>query len=145
MDWLHIILLIVSAILAVSALIVAKAPEARQVLDKLVPYQAFIGVGLLAVSLINWLRHGVTSIFDGLSAFPVMSMALIAGVFGGILLGFLFGMPQIAKWIPGDSPAEQKAQELARKVAPFQVILGGICAAAGILMMLIHLKIMKPF
>ena len=145
MEWVHLSLLIVSAILAVSALIVAKAPDAKAMIEKLVPFQAFIGVGLLGVSLVQLLRIGPANIFKGMSRAPVISMTWLAGCFGGMLLGFMLGMPQIAKWIPGDSPAEQKAQELSRKLAPFQVILGLICGGAGILMLLIGLKIMKPY
>ncbi|HVK88828.1 MAG TPA: hypothetical protein VM513_32130 [Kofleriaceae bacterium] len=143
MEWLHAILLIVGAILAVSALIVAKAPDARAVIDKLVPFQALIGVGLLAVSVVQLLRG--LKFLDTMKDAPVPGLAWLAGSAGGIVLGFLFGMPQIAKMIPGDSPAEQKAQELSRKVAPYQVIIGVICGGAGILMLLLLLKIMKPY
>lgn len=145
MEWLHLILLIVSAILAVSALIVAKAPDAKAMIEKLVPFQAFIGVGLLAVSLIQLLRIGPVTIFRMVSPAPVLGLTLLAGCFGGIALGFMFGMPQIAQWIPGESPAEQKAQEISRKLAPFQVIIGLICGGAGLVMLLIGLKIMKPY
>jgi len=145
MEYLHAILLIVSAILAVSALIVAKAPNAKAMIEKLVPFQAFIGVGLLGVSLVQLLRVGPGNIFKGMDRAPVFSMTLLAGCFGGMLLGFMFGMPQIAKWIPGDSPAEQKAQQLSAKLAPFQVILGLICGGAGIMLLLIKLELMKPF
>jgi hypothetical protein len=138
--WLHAILLIVAAILAVSALIVAKAPDARAVIEKLVPFQAAIGVGLLAVSLIQLLRHG-GAVLRTVSVQPVLSLAMLGGCIGGIVLGFLFGMPQIAKWIPGDSPAEQKAQELSRKIAPFQMIIGAVCGASGILLLLELLKV----
>ncbi|MDX2086856.1 MAG: hypothetical protein SFX73_03350 [Kofleriaceae bacterium] len=128
-----------------SALIVAKAPDARAMIEKLVPFQAFIGVGLLAVSVLQFLRLGPGNIIKSISHVPLVGLTWLAGCVGGIALGFMFGMPQIAKWIPGDSPAEQKAQELSRKLAPFQVILGIICGGAGIVMLLIGLKIMSPF
>jgi hypothetical protein len=53
-----------------------------------------------------------------------------------ILLGFMFGMPQIAKWMPGDGGAEHKGMELAKKLAPFQVILGVVGIVAALLVLL---------
>ncbi|MDQ3340556.1 MAG: hypothetical protein M4D80_35810 [Myxococcota bacterium] len=144
MIFLHLALLILGGILALSAFIVSKKPNAKATIDKLVPFQAFIGVGLLAVSLINWIRIGIIDIFRLLKYWPLGGIALIAAVFSGILLGALFGMPQIAKWIPGESSAEAKAVELSKKVAPIQMILGVIALVAGFLLLLMELGILKP-
>jgi hypothetical protein len=144
MGILHIVLLIMGGLLATSAFVIAKKPDAKRYIDKLVTYQAFIGVALLAVSLINWIRIGIVDVFRLLKWWPIGGVATIGGIFSGILLGALFGMPQIAKWIPGDSPAEQKALELSRKVAPIQMIVGLIALGAGALWLLIELGILKP-
>src|SRR5258706_4544442 len=122
MDVANALLLILAGILAISGLILAKKPDAKAMIDKLVPFQALIGIAVLVLGLANLVRS-----LDGL-----MHMFRYAAFFGtavwgmlicSILLGFLFGMPQIAKWIPGDSPAEQKALEFSKKVAPYQTIL----------------------
>lgn len=145
MDWLHELLLIAAGLLALSGFIVAKKPDAKAMLDKLVPFQAFIGVGLLAVALINWLRLGILTPFRLFSVWPVAAIGIIGAIFGGIILGFFFGMPQIAKWIPGQSNAETKAAELSKKIAPYQMVFGVICLASGLLMMLtVTLLILKP-
>jgi hypothetical protein len=144
MGILHIALLILGGILATSAFIVAKKPDAKKMIDKLVPFQAAIGVALLVVSIINWLRIGLIDLFRLLKWWPLGGITLIAAVFSGILLGALFGMPQIAKWIPGDSSAEQKALELSKKVAPIQMMVGMIALGAGFLALLIELGILKP-
>jgi hypothetical protein len=52
-------------------------------------------------------------------------------------------MPQISKWMPGDSAAEQKGLELSRKLAPYQVILGLIGLASALLWLLYWLGIMS--
>lgn len=145
MGYLHLVLLILGGILALSAFIVSKKPDAKATIDKLVPYQAFIGVGLLVVSLINWIRIGIIDIFRLLKYWPLGGIAVIGAVFSGILLGALFGMPQIAKWIPGESSAEAKAVELSKKVAPIQMIVGVIAVVSGFLLLLIELGILKPF
>jgi hypothetical protein len=59
------------------------------------------------------------------------------------LLGALFGMPQIAKWIPGESSAEQKAVELSKKVAPYQVLLGVISLVSSLIVLLYWIGILK--
>ncbi len=145
MDWLHILLLLAGGVLAISGLIVAKKPDAKAMLDKLVPFQAFIGVALLVIGLIRLIQFGPLMVFRMLSALPLLGLAIIGATYGAILLGFLFGMPQIAKWIPGTSSAETKASELSKKLAPFQVILGIVCLAAGVLLLLYQLGILKPF
>lgn len=144
MDWLHIMLLLAGGILAISGLIVSKKPDAKAMIDKLVPFQALIGVGLLAIGLIRLLQLGPVMTLRIAKVWPVMGITLIGALYGAILLGFLFGMPQIAKWIPGESNAENKAMELSKKLAPFQVIIGAIVLGSGVLMLLFQLGILKP-
>ena len=144
MGYLHLALLILAGILALSTFIVAKKPDAKAMIDKLVPFQAFIGVGLLAVSIINWLRVGIGTPFQLMKFWALGGITLIGAIFSGILLGFLFGMPQIAKWIPGESNAENKALELSKKIAPIQMIVGVIALVSGVLFLLMELGILKP-
>jgi hypothetical protein len=138
---INIILAFLGGVLAAAALIISKKPDAKQYIDKLAAYQAIIGVGLIAVSVINFLRMlkylGV--LFDVVFLF---ALAFLAMVVAGFLLGALFGMPQIAKWIPGDSPAEQKAVELSKKVTPYQVTLGVIAVIASLIVLLYWLHIL---
>ncbi|HEU4731931.1 MAG TPA: hypothetical protein VFT22_28745, partial [Kofleriaceae bacterium] len=123
MDILNVLLLITGGILAVSGLIVAKQPNAKEVIDKLVPYQAIIGVAMLGFGLVNLLRTlGV--LFTWIRISPLFGVAWLAVLVVSILLGFLFGMSQLAKWMPGTGAAEQKGMELVQKLAPYQVILG---------------------
>lgn len=145
MDWLHIILLLAGGILAISGLIVSKKPDAKALIDKLVPFQAFIGVALLAIGLLRLIQFGPIASFKLLTLLPLLGIAVIGATWGAILLGFLFGMPQIAKWIPGESNAETKATELSKKLAPFQVIIGLVVLVSGVLMLLLQLGILKPF
>lgn len=144
MGWLQLILLILAGILAVSSFIVAKKPDAKAMIDKLVPFQAFIGVGLLVISIVNWVRIGIAVPFQLMKFWALGGITLIAAIFSGILLGFLFGMPQIAKWIPGESSAEAKAVELSKKIAPIQMIVGVVALVAGFLFLLMELGILKP-
>lgn len=132
---LNAIAVLLGGVLAISGLIIAKKPDAKAMIDKLSPYQALIGVVMVFLGVINFVRilPYLTDVFKVNLLFAAATLAML-GV--SVLLGALFGMPQIAKWIPGDSPAEQKAMELAQKVAPFQVLLGLIGIAASFLFLL---------
>lgn len=145
MDWLHIVLMLAGGILGISGLIVAKKPDAKALIDKLVPFQALIGVGLLAIGLIRLIQAGPINVLRAPSVLVLFGLTLIAATYGAILLGFLFGMPQIAQWIPGESSAEKKAVELSRKLAPFQLVLGAVVLGGGVLMLLFQLELLKPF
>ncbi|HEY0991495.1 MAG TPA: hypothetical protein VFD36_03535 [Kofleriaceae bacterium] len=136
-------MLIVGGILAVSGLIVAKKPDAKELIDKLVPYQAIIGIALLALGIVNLVRWLGNHVFTLLSVAPLFGLTVLAMIFTSILLGFMFGMPQIAKWLPGEGGAEQKGMELSKKLAPYQVIIGLIGLASALLMLLYRFSILK--
>lgn len=144
LGWILIILMIAGGILGVSGLIVSKKPDAKALIDKLVPFQAFIGVGLLALGVWALLNFGPINTLRIIPHLPILGLFALTASYGAILLGFLFGMPQIAKWIPGESSAEAKATELSKKLAPFQLILGAVVGIGGILGLLLALGIMKP-
>ncbi len=143
MDVVNAILLILAGILAVSGLILAKKPDAKAMIDKLVPFQAVIGVAILAMGLYNLFRS-LSALMDVFKIGALLGVAIWGYLLSSILLGFLFGMPQIAKWIPGDSPAEQKAMEFSKKVAPFQTLLGIIGIASALIYLLYRFQILKP-
>ncbi len=130
MDLINALLLIVGGILALSGIIVANQPNAKNVIDKLVPYQAIIGVALLVLGVLNLLRTlGV--LFTWIRVSPLYGLSWLTVIVASVLLGFMFGMSQIAKWMPGHAAAEQKGMELIKKLAPYQVIigLGGLVAS----------------
>lgn len=136
------LLLIVAGVLAVSGLIISKKPEAKQLIDKLVPFQGFIGVGLLGLGLIfllGWIgkMERIKLIGQEWTMFP---FAVYLGTLSAVALGFLFGMPLIAKWIPGETPAEQKAMEMQKKIAGFSTVVGIAGLVFGLLLLYYKFK-----
>jgi hypothetical protein len=142
MELINALVLIVGGILAVSGLIVAKKPDAKELIDKLVPYQAIIGIALLAFGIVNLVRGLGNHIFDILKVLPLFGITYLAMCVTSILLGFMFGMPQIAKWLPGEGATEQKGMELSKKLAPYQVIIGIIGLVSALLMVLYRFGIL---
>lgn len=139
MDWLIPLALIVAGILAASALIVGNLPQAKEYIDKLVPIQGFIGVGLLVVGVIKAVQ--LLGHMDVVNNGPTLLMlGIYAGIACAVLLGFLLGMPVIAQWIPGETPAEQKAMEMQKKIIPYQAMLGFVGIAAAVILIYYNLK-----
>jgi hypothetical protein len=127
--------LIAGGILGLSSIIIAKKPEAKTLIAQLVPYQAGIGATLLGLGIYNLIRL-LPLIGDFFKASAFTGITILGALVVAILLGFFFGMPLIAKWIPGDAPAEEKAESMAKKLGPFQTILGGAGVVFGLLFLI---------
>jgi hypothetical protein len=127
---------IAAGILAASGFIVAKNPNAQQLIDKLTPYKGFIGIGALG--------SGVWNIINGLSWMfsSLMGMILFASFCVFVLVGFLLGFGMIAKYAGG---AAEKGAAMQKKLIMFEVPIGFLSIGAGVYCMLILLGIVNPF
>ncbi len=120
MELLFVAVLFLGSIIALSGIIIAKSPNAKQTIDKLMPYQAVIGVAMFAFGIIGIIHFLPYLRPNNFKSNLINSAAILAMIGVAILLGLLFGMPQFAKWFGNNA----KVSELAQKVAPFQVLLG---------------------
>ena len=144
MDLIAPLLLIVGGLLAASNLILAKKPDAKQLFDKLAPYQAGIGIALLAIGVWNLLHSfSSPSIFELIKLAPLLGLCVLAMIVSALLLGFLLGMPQISKWTANNANAQQKSAALMQKVAPFQTLLGLIGIGSSLIFLLYRFQILK--
>lgn len=117
------ITLILLSIIAVPSLILSKKPNAKELLEKVEPYQGWIGIifcfwgiwGLVtAVLNIGWLTSA-----------PIWWTTLAAGSLVEACLGFLLGFPLINKlFLSGNEKAREKAVRIREQVAPKQGKLG---------------------
>jgi hypothetical protein len=135
---LNALLLILGCILATSAIIVSRKPDAKAMIDRLVPFQALIGVGLIVLGVINFI--GVLPTLTDLKVNLLKAAGSLTVVAASVLLGVLFAAPQVAKLTP-DLKAEQKAMQLAQRVAPYQVMLGLVGLVASLVYFLYRFKI----
>src|SRR6266478_5657478 len=89
------LVLVLGGILALSALIVAQKPNAKEMIDKLMPFQTLIGVGLVALGIINFVRMlpHLTGDFFKQNLLQNASALTIVGV--SVVLGFMLGFPSI--------------------------------------------------
>ena len=140
MEYLFALVLIASGLLGASALIVARKPNAARIIDALLPFQALIGAGALALAILNLLRWGPKALLDLTRQWPVMGASMLGGVLCGILLGFMFAVPLMGRLGAG----QQRAAELAEKVAPWQLLIGLVAIVAGVFLILFRSGILPP-
>jgi hypothetical protein len=129
------LLLIVLGVLAVPGLIIAKRPDAKKYIDKLAPYQGWIGTGMAIygiVRFIGWL--GMFSWLGGGFGILIRWAVYTVFVFTSIALGFLLGVGVIKGFVK-DANAQAKMDEFLARLAPKQGMLGLVAIVDGILML----------
>ncbi|MBI2892609.1 MAG: hypothetical protein HYY06_03595 [Deltaproteobacteria bacterium] len=126
------IITILGGILAASGFIIARKPNAKELIDKIVPYQGWIGV-----CMFFWGVWEVISSVMGMGLLAIAPLTWIFWVLCGVadlLVGFILGFALISKWtMSGNETALKKGQELREKLVKVQVPLGFLAIAMGAL------------
>lgn len=126
---LSAIIAIVGGIIAASSLIVAKKPNAQELIDKLTPYQGWIGVVLTI-----W---GVKGIFYSISTISYIGLGWGIGLGVSVVefvVGFLLAYGLISKYLlEKNETAKAKGQQLRLKLTKYQVPAGVILIILGVL------------
>jgi hypothetical protein len=125
--------MIVAGILAAAGLIVSKKPEAKQLIDKLTPYQGWVGIVLFI-----WGIWDIISSIGTLSwSFIFFIIYLVVAILE-LVLGFLLGFGLITKFaLSKNEQAKEKGQAIRGKLAPFQGILGFLAIAMAIVFVIL--------
>ena len=120
------ITLIILSLIAVPSLILAKKPNAQELLDKVAPFQGWIGVafcvwgiwGLIQmIMLLGWLGAGFYGIINWATWFLYAVVATT--------LGFILGYSLIVKYVLGkNEKAKEKGAQVLAKLVPLQGKLG---------------------
>jgi hypothetical protein len=123
--------LIILGILGAANLIIAKRPDAKQMIDKIAPYGGWIGAGstLWGIWIVIW---GVMNMSFFLHFGMVVWLAMV--IAGGSLLailGLLMGSG-ILKGYAKSPEAQAKMDQTVAKLAPFQGTLGFISIGLGL-------------
>ena len=124
------ITLILLSLIAVPSLILSKKPNAKELLEKVEPYQGWIGLVFCF-----WGVWGiVTAILNigWLTSFPIWWITLLAGNIVSATLGFMLGFGLINKFfLSKNEAAKAKTEELRAKIAPKQGKLGILGLVVG--------------
>jgi hypothetical protein len=123
----------VGGILAASSVIAKMRPNAKELIDKLVPYQGSVG-GIMFVWGI-WETISVVGNIARITDFGMLNFifeALVA--FADLLVGFLLAFGLITKFALSKNPvAMEKGQQLRGKLASVQIPLGFLAIIMGVL------------
>ncbi|MFT3993164.1 MAG: hypothetical protein QM660_02565 [Dysgonomonas sp.] len=129
------IILIVLGLLAAPSLLLSKKPNAKELLDKLVPYQGWAGVVFCI-----WGIWGIISTILSIGVFFSFGLwGMIWGITSLLcslveaVLGFLLGYPLIVQYaLSKNEAAKEKGAQLLAKLQPIQGKLGLLGIIMGI-------------
>jgi len=134
-----VLVLLAGGLIGASNIVIAKRPDAQDVIDKLMPFQGVIGVVLLL-----W---GVVGAFDVLGSLrwlrlaPFWWLIFVASVVTELGLGFLLAYGLITKFTSGQ--ASQTAGQVHGKLAGYQSTLG--LTAIGLAALFFFLTLTRGF
>ncbi len=127
-----VVILLAGGLLGAANLIIAKKPNAKELIEKLTPYQGWIGVVLVLWGI--WDLVGVFRSLGVLSAAPVWWVLYLVTAVTELALGFLLGYGLISKYVLGSSPqALEKGQQLRARLANYQGPLGVVAIGLAII------------
>lgn len=110
-------------VLAAANLIIGMQPRAKELIDKLTPYQGAIGLGMLAWGAYNLTDLGLFIKLIG--HMPVTAIAAIGMILLLIIVGFILGFGLLSKYVLSkNEQAAAKGEQLRAKLAPLTGILG---------------------
>lgn len=129
------ITLIILGLLAVPSLLLSKKPNAKELFDKIAPYQGWIGVVFAF-----WGIWGIISSLLSLgllTLIPVYWVTWLAVSVVETALGFILGYGLIAQYALSKNPqAAAKGEELLQRLTPLQGKLGIVAIVLGIWMVI---------
>lgn len=126
------IITILGGILAASGFIIKRRPDAKQMIDKLAPYQGWIGV-----TMFIW---GIKEILGVLTGMRLLSVAPLRWIFwtasgvSDLLIGFLLGFGLITHYaLSKNEQAKAKGAAIREKLVGIQAPLGLVSIVLGAL------------
>ena len=129
MSYLNGIWLAVLGILAAPNLIIAKKPEAKEIIAKMVPYQGWLGAVSAVYGLIQVIRF-----LTHMRIFSVVPVGALTWLASGLLqlgLGLLLGIGVIKSFVSSED-AKAKMDDMIAKLAPKQGLLGLLGIIVGL-------------
>jgi len=113
--------LIVLGVLGAANLIIARKPDAKELIAQIAPYQGWIGA-ISALWGAWWLIHWILNV-RVMFAWPVLGITWLANALLLLTLGLLFGVGVLKTFIK-EPKAVEKLDLTVTKLTPFQSKLG---------------------
>lgn len=123
---------IAGGILAASGFIIKRSPNAQQLIDKLAPYQGWIGLVMFGWGIWETL-HSVLGI-SLLGSHPVVWVFWLLSGLADLLVGFLLGFGLITHYaLSKNAQAMARGQQIRTKLVGIQAPLGLLAILMGVL------------
>jgi hypothetical protein len=123
---------IAGGILAASSLIIARKPNAKDLIDKITPYQGWIGIVMFFWGV--WGTLDCVRNLSLLSVRPLFWIFWTASSAADLIVGFLLGFGLITKYaLSRNAAAQARGQQIRAKIAPLQGTFGLLAIVMGVL------------
>jgi len=123
---------IAGGVLASSGFIISKKPNAKELIDKLVPYQGWIGAVMFFWGI--WETISVVTHLGQLGEAPLRFVFWMLVAASDLLVGFLLGYGLITKYAFGkNEQAQEKGAAVRAKLVKWQAPLGLLAVVMGVL------------
>ncbi len=123
---------IAGGLIAASNLVVSRMANAKTLIDKLTPYQGWIGIVMFGWGI--WETISSVTGISLLSESPLTWIFWLCVALADLFVGFLLGFGLITKYaLSKNEQAMEKGQNIRAKLAPFQGILGIFAMVMGTL------------
>lgn len=132
-----IIIAILGGILAIAPAIIAKKPNAKELIDKITPYQGWIGMVLAF-----WGVWGIISCILNIGNIGLAWGIALGIAFVEFIVGFLLGYGLISKYLlEKNETAKAKGQELRLRLLKYQMPAGTILLILGIILLVLTIMV----
>lgn len=123
---------IVGGIIAASGFIISRKPNAKELIDKIVPYTGWIGMVMFGWGV--WETLGVVRSIGMLSEFPLRWIFWLCVALADLGVGFLLGFSLISQYaLSKNAAALAKGEQLRGKLMKIQAPLGLFAIVMGVL------------
>jgi len=123
--------LIIIGALAAMSLVTKMVRESEKLLNAIVPFQGWIGVGCVFWGI--WGIIYTVLNLGWLTTFPLWWVTQLATSVIELVIGFILGYGLISKYVLSkNEEAKQKADKLLKKLANYQILLGIIAMGIGV-------------
>jgi hypothetical protein len=137
------VVLLLGGLLGAANLIVTRKPNAKELIDKLLPYQGAIGVVMFLWGL--WDLIHLLRTIGLVSYIPLWWLLFLVTTATQLGLGFLLGYGLISRYVLSQSPqAMEKGEKLRAKLAVYQGPLGVTAIILAGLFILMNLRVTSP-
>lgn len=153
--WIRVILLLFAGVMASSAFIVSKKPDAKETLNKLVPYAGGVGVALFIFGILDFFGIGTGFSWFQTWKFPwgLFKIVMLLWPLVSIVLGFMQGYALIDKYVlnkvatKGDAgkSVDKVGDAAYEKIMKYSVPVGFTAIIIGLILLLYMLEIISPF